>query len=128
MKRRIFVGDIVGDRWRITSAYRIGNNTKYILTNEDTLEEINVASHTLNHWMRKPQSFNPERYKKLHSLENIGRPKSVLGTVPRPKFISVEDEIKYCMHRIRYVKKCEECLRFNENCDTLAKLSGVKND
>ena len=123
-KNRNKIGISFND-WLIIDTFKESWDTKYLLENEKTKEQIAVSCRLVSKWFKNPETFDIEKcrsyYGSFHRTKNA-------PLIIKPKFTSVEDEIKYCMHRIRYVKKCEECLRFNENCDTLAKLSGVKND
>lgn len=116
------IGIQLPEGWKVTKTSREKNKTTYIITNEDTLEEVEVFSHTLKRWLRNPKLFDPHHLVLRRSKWDIPETdyKHVLNTISKPKFTSIEKEIQYCITKIRHVKKCEECLRY-KTCDTLLK-------
>lgn len=122
-----YVGLDLGYGWKVVGTTSVGNGTTlYVVRNEETNQSFQTYSSTIRKWAENADSFDPTKYRSKSQKQVAGRPKSNYA-VAKPDFGTIEDEIKYCRRIIRHVRKCEECLRFNENCDTLERLKKHEN-
>lgn len=125
------VGMTFDEIWEVIATKRAGKKTNYILENFMDGRRVEICQGTMNFWLKNPDKVNVERILNLNQKRALAETGSSSFKLKNLLIQQEKDKVDFCKFHVRRVKRCQDCLRYNENCPTLfeyyRKVEEIKN-